>query len=394
MIKILVYSIVFFALEAVLLVGGQNIIFRQYAVNAPIFYSCQSRAQQLPTDAVISAHTINASKQGGRVILGGSSSQVFVAVINYLEDPALRDMLHRGDTGSQKFWDSLRIIDNLEHANASAVLVLHPRKFLNSDSRKAITRSKYNYGLSGSFPINSRAYEDVVTRLEVANDSSPDNELGGGFGAFKKKLFFPFNFYAQAARECIDEFVDYRLVKPLENWQAASKEKAPEPIDAKIGKSTAIRPEVVGSETSSRAADDLPWKQQSAAFRKWIATASEPERLAFRYAESLGLLEELLETAERKGVALIVVDAPLSEVHANELMPFIPNFHDDVAELVDNFETAHYIRFDQSTVPGNMPYFIDALHLTAEGWQEAYFDYLTDAITRGLEPADAGDERS
>lgn len=392
MIKILSYSMVFFALEAVLLLGGQNVLFRQYAVNAPVFYNCQSRAQQLPTDAIISAHTINASKEGGRVILGGSSSQVFVAVINYLEDPELRAMLHRGDTGSQKFWDSLRIIDNLDHPNASAVLVLHPRKFLNSDSRNAITRSNYNYGLSGSFPINSEAYEDVVTTLEAANGADADEQLGGGLGAFKKHLFFPINFYAQAARECVDEAVDHRLVKPFENWQAASKLTLVDEQDA-----VAAAPEVIeafGTEAGEAASKNLPWKQQAVAFRKWIANASEPERRTFRYAESLALLEQLLETAERRGVRLVIADAPLSEVHRNELMPFMPTFYDDIEELVGKFETADYIRFDQGSVPDNMPYFIDALHLTPEGWQKFYFDYLTDAITHGLKPLDAGEKRS
>jgi hypothetical protein len=227
MIKILFYSLVFFAIEAALFLGGQNVIFKQYTLNAPVFYNCQNRAQQLPTDAVISAHLINSSKQGGRVILGGSGSQAFVAVINYLEDPALREMIHRGDTGSQKFWDALRIIDNLDHPDASALLVLHPRKFLNSDSRNAITRSKYSYDLSGSFPINSQAYERLVVELEAENDIDPEKKLGGGLGAFKKHLFFPLNFYAQAARECVEETVDYRLVKPMETWQAAASERPP-----------------------------------------------------------------------------------------------------------------------------------------------------------------------
>ena len=199
MIKVLLYSLIFFAIEAALLLGGQNALFRLYATNAPVFYGCQNRAQQLPTDAVVSAHSINASEHGGRVILGGSSSQVFVSAINFLEDPALREMIHRGDTGSQKFWDSLRIIDNLDHPKASALLVLHPRKFLNSDSRNAITRSKYSYGLSGSFPINSQAYDELVARLEAENGLDPEEKLGGGLGAFKKHLFFPLNFFAQAS---------------------------------------------------------------------------------------------------------------------------------------------------------------------------------------------------
>ena len=133
-------------------------------------------------------------------------------------------------------------------------------------------------------------------------------------------------------------------------------------------------------------ADSLLWKEQAALFRAWLENASKPENVRFRYAESMSLLRVLLETAERRGVELIIVDAPLSEVHKNELLPLIPNFYEDVATLVDQFQTAHYIlRFDQSTVPGNMTYFLDAIHLTPDGWQTYYFDYLIDAITYGLE---------
>ena len=105
----------------------------------------------------------------------------------------------------------------------------------------------------------------------------------------------------------------------------------------------------------------------------------------------MALLEALLETAKRNGVKLIIVDAPLSEVHKEELLPLIPDFYEDVAALVDKFETAHYIGFDQSTVPGNMRYFLDAIHLTPDGWQKYYFDYLINAITYDLEPGDSDD---
>ncbi|MGI9493846.1 MAG: hypothetical protein ACR2QF_15725 [Geminicoccaceae bacterium] len=393
MIKILFYSLVFFAIEAALLLGGQNIVFKQYALNAPVFYNCQNRAQQLTTDAVVSAHMINASENGGRVILGGSSSQVFVSVINFLEDPALREMIHRGDTGSQKFWDALRIIDNPDHPDASVLLVLHPRKFLNSDSRNAITRSKYSYGLSGSFPINSQAFERVAVELESENGIDSEKSLGGGVGAFKKHLFFPLNFFAQAARECVEETVDDRLIKPLENWQAASKRPSSDISRAIIGAAIAATDEEIVKTQDQPKIEELPWKEQAAPFRKWLETASKPENVSFRYAESLALLEEILETAERRGVKLIIVDAPLSEVHKEELMPFIPDFYEDVAALVEKFATAHYIRFDQSTVPGNMDYFLDAIHLTPDGWQDYYFDYLIDAITFDLTPVD-GDNPS
>lgn len=394
MIKTLFYSLMFFAIEAALFMGGQNVVFKQYALNAPIFYGCQNRAQQLPTDAVVSAHSINASEHGGRVILGGSSSQVFVSVINFLEDPALRAMIHRGDTGSQKFWDSLRIIDNLDHPNASVLLVLHPRKFLNSDSRNAITNSKYSYGLSGSFPINSQAYERLAIKLESENGIDVEEKLGGGLDAFKKHLFFPLNFFAQAARECVEETVDFRLVTPLEAWQADSKIAATEASGIVIGHANAATlTEKEKAEDESRATktDDLPWKEQAAPFRAWLKTASKPDNVTFRYAESMALLEALLETAKRNGVKLIIVDAPLSEVHKEELLPLIPDFYEDVAALVDKFETAHYIGFDQSTVPGNMRYFLDAIHLTPDGWQKYYFDYLINAITYDLEPGDSDD---
>jgi len=388
MIKILVYSLAFFALEAALFLGGQNILFKQYALNAPIFYGCQNRAQQLPTDAVASAHSINAFEHGGRVILGGSSSQVFVSVINFLEDPELRAMLHRGDTGSQKFWDSLRIIDNLDHPNASVLLVLHPRKFLNSDSRNAITNSKYTYGLSGSFPINSQAYDRVAAMLQERNRIDQTDQLGGGLEAFKKQLFFPLNFFAQAARECVEETVDDYLLTPLETWRAASKQASTKTSNILIREAfadTATAAEHVQS-APANTSEKLPWKDQAAAFRAWLKNASKPENVAFRYAESLALLEKLLETATERGVKLIIVDAPLSEVHQQELLPLIPSYYDDVAALTEKFETAHYIRFDQSTVPGNMTYFLDAIHLTADGWQKYYFDYLIDAVTFDLEP--------
>ena len=350
--RILIFAFVFFSLEMWLFITFQDEIYKAYIMNDPYSYGCLKALQKEHVDAVRNIHIINEQQKPAFIISGGSTAKAFVAE-NKDTPRAKQANMYSIVTAAQKYLDVIRLMDNIDVPGSTFCLIINPRKFMDESPKDLLMLTRYLYGSSGSTPLNSDRLEQAYYLLKAKHHLED--------AGLKLRLFRPGNVTVRHYREAMEACLD-KLLSP---HQAAEEDLNGSPKDTKRG--SLLPPD--------------HYKKVVARIDKW-KEEKEPGFL-ISIEDNFILLNIIGDIAKEKGLTLIIVEAPYSDVMYDELKDYLALYHKKLNDFFKQYPEVKYRLYDYQEYKDNQRYFSDTIHLTLYARQTRFHDYLTGIFDYG-----------
>lgn len=334
--KIFVVSILFFLIEAFVMVFGNAYVMRSIAWGSAELGITFRDGQQQAIDTVNMIHKNNKEQRPGLYFFGGSVTRSLLCEGQCGEDDAraIEDKTgvrsYMAVVATQQPAGVLRLVDNINVPASTIVMTIAPRKMLISSSPQNLLYSKYMYGAGYRYPATSPAANRLFDELSITATRT------------SLKLAASLNIIFYLAK-------DFAISdKPKKK---KDKKKAAEP-DMKLTY------ENIGRDR---------------------ATYNDAANTLARLRLNFEILGRTYENARSKGMKMVLFDLPYSELRDRHLGDVIGAYNKHLEAFKVKYPEVRHYRLPRDTYDTKTEHFSDGFHLLESG-REYYRKYLYDGI--------------